>query len=161
MVNLLFFLFLFFGGNLLKLESNDFKHEELIPGELTCDGANVSPELHWGEAPKETKSFALTVRDPDAPMGTFDHWFVYDIPATVNRIEKDSLPERAKQLQNDFGKEDYGGPCPPSGVHRYYFTLYALNVENLAEFGSKQEFLKKLEEHAIERAELMGKYQRQ
>lgn len=146
----------------MKLESNDFKNQGFIPAKFTCDGEDVSPELHWADAPKETKSFALTVRDPDAVSvagKTWEHWFVCNIPAGVNKIAEGSLPMNAEEVKNSFGFSHYGGPCPPSGVHRYYFTVYALNVERLAG-ASMQNFLSLLEKHSIAKAELMGKYKR-
>jgi len=113
----------------MKLKSEDFEDNNEIPSEFTCDGRDVSPQLSWEDVPAETKSFTLSVADPDAPMGTFIHWLVFDIPKEVNNIARGTVP--GKQVENDFGKKDYGGPCPPSGTHRYIFTLYALDVEHL------------------------------
>lgn len=150
----------FEGGGLMKLLSNDLEQGKEIPSEFTCDGANVSPELHWEGALAETKSFALTVRDPDAPMGTFDHWLVCNISASVSSISKGGpIPQGATQIQNDFGKLDYGGPCPPSGTHRYFFKLYALDVESI-DCSNKQELFNAIEAHKIDEAELMAPYQR-
>lgn len=145
----------------MKLLSNDLAAGQAIPAEFTCDGANKSPELHWEGAPQQTKSFALTMRDPDAPGGTFDHWLVFNIPANVSIIPKGGpVPAGAEQMTNDFGEQDYGGPCPPSGTHRYYFKLYALDVEQL-ECKTKQELFQQIEQHKIAEAELMGTYSRQ
>lgn len=145
----------------MKLESKDFEHEGWIPSKFTCDGEDISPHLMWRDVPKGTKSFALIVDDPDAPVGTWVHWLVCDIPADCREIEQNSVPEKATQLRNDFGKKDYGGPCPPRGVHRYFFKLYALNVEKLGGLMlSKRSFYKKVEEHKIAEALLMGKYRR-
>jgi len=109
----------------MNLSSNDLEQGEKIPEKFTCDGENVNPELHWDAFPEETKSFALTVRDPDAPSGDFAHWLLCNIPAETTGIAQDSVPKGSKQVGNDFGKEGYGGPCPPSGTHRYYFKIFA------------------------------------
>jgi len=143
----------------MKLSSKDFEEGGNIPSELTCDGKNVSPQLSWEGVPDETKSFALSVRDPDAPGGTFLHWLIYNIPKHVRSIERASIPRESVQVTNDFGKREYGGPCPPSGTHRYYFTLYALDTERLEDI-TRHNFFTRIEEHAIEKAELMGRYRR-
>ena len=111
------------------------------------------------DVPDETKSFALSVTDPDAPGGMWIHWLVYDIAKELRKIEKNSLPAGAKEAGNDFGKKPYGGPCPPSGTHRYFFTIYALDVEHL-EGVNKRNFLDKVEKHTIEKAVIMGLYRR-
>ncbi len=140
----------------MKLESPDLG--EFVPARFTCDGEDINPELRWSEVPEGTKSFALMVWDPDAPMGTFIHWMVYNIPADKREIKQGEIP--GKQVINDFGKENYGGPCPPSGTHRYFFTLYALDVEDLGDIKDKHEFMSKVEEHTIAKAEIMSKYSR-
>jgi len=110
------------------------------------------------DIPPEAKSLALIVDDPDAPMGTWIHWVVFDIPV-VSKIEEDSIP--GKQGINDFGKKNYGGPCPPSGTHRYYFKTYALDTElNLEEGISKKNLEKAMEGHIMDKAELIGLYKR-
>ncbi|MGQ9722225.1 MAG: YbhB/YbcL family Raf kinase inhibitor-like protein [Candidatus Jordarchaeum sp.] len=144
----------------MKLKSKDFEHEGMIPSQFTCDGPDISPQLEWSEAPKETKSFALIVDDPDAPVGLWVHWLVCDIPPKVNNIPRNSLPRNARQVKNDFGKVEYGGPCPPSGTHRYFFKLYALKVEKLEGVNDKKSFYKKVEENKIAEAVLMGRYKR-
>jgi len=141
------------------LKSDDFEDEEEIPPRFTCDGENVSPQLSWKNMPEGTKSFALSVIDVDAPGGTFVHWLIYDIPSDVREIEEGGLPTGAKQLENDFGKKSYGGPCPPSGKHRYIFTLYALDIEHLEDVDRKN-FLERIEKHSIGKAELTGLYAR-
>jgi len=146
-------------GVKMKLISKDFENNSGIPPEFTCDGRDISPQLSWSDFPKETKSFALSLEDPDAPMGTFIHWLVYDIPKNVNNIPRGTLPAESKQLQNDFGNEEYGGPCPPSGTHRYIFMIYALDVEHLEDV-NKHNFFSKVEEHIIEKAKLIGLYKR-
>ncbi len=144
----------------MKLRSKDFEHEGMIPSHFTCDGADISPQLEWIDPPRETKSFALIVDDPDAPVGTWVHWLVCDIPRKVVIIPQNSLPRNARQVKNDFGKVEYGGPCPPSGTHRYFFKLYALGVEKLEGVDNKKSFYQKVEEHKIDEAVLMGKYKR-
>ena len=146
------------GGIAMELYSPAFNNEEFIPKKYSCKGEDVSPELSWENVPEGTKSFALSVKDPDAPIGTFVHWLVYDIDKDLRKIEENAVP--GKQVENNFGKEDYGGPCPPSGVHRYYFRLHALDVEELGSINSMDEFDQKVEEHTIAKAELMGKFQK-
>jgi len=143
----------------MKLKSRDFKENGNIPSEFTCDGRDVSPQLSWEDAPAETKSFALSVADPDAPGGTWIHWLVYDIPKDVRNIDQGSLPAGAKQVENDFGKKDYGGPCPPYGTHRYIFTLYALDTKNLGDV-RKRSFFDEVEKHTLDKAVLKGLYKR-
>ena len=143
----------------MKLKSNDFRDGENIPPKFTCDGEDISPQLSWENAPNETKSYALSVTDPDAPGGEFIHWLVYDIPKDVRNIDQACLPKAAKQVVNDFGKKEYGGLCPPYGTHRYIFTLYALDTEHLENF-NKRNFFHEVEKHTLEKAELKGLYKR-
>lgn len=143
----------------MKLLSQDFEENEAIPSKFTCDGEDICPQLHWEDVPEKTRSFALTMTDPDAPGGTFIHWLVHDIPKEIRVIERGGLPMGAKQVKNDFGKERYGGPCPPSGTHRYCFRLYALGIDHPRGI-NKGNFFKLVEEHALAKAELMGTYRR-
>jgi Raf kinase inhibitor-like YbhB/YbcL family protein len=143
----------------VKLKSKDFVDNGSIPSEFTCDGRNISPQLSWEDVPEETKSFALAVTDPDAPGGAWIHWLVYDISKELREIERGTLPEGAKEVENDFGKRPYGGPCPPSGTHRYFFTIYALDTERL-EGVNKRNFLDKVEKRSIEKAAIKGLYKR-
>jgi Raf kinase inhibitor-like YbhB/YbcL family protein len=143
----------------MKLKSKDFVDNSSIPAEFTCDGRNISPQLSWEDVPEETKSFALTVTDPDCPGGTWIHWLVYGISKELREIERGTLPEGAKEVENDFGKRPYGGPCPPSGTHRYFFTLYALDTEHL-EGINKRNFLDMVEKHSIQKAAIKGLYRR-
>ena len=142
----------------MKLKSQDFIDNGNVPHEFTCDGSDVSPQLSWKDVPNETKSFALGVTDPDA-VGGWIHWLVYDISKEMREIQTNTLPEGAEEIENDFGKKPYGGPCPPSGTHRYVFTIYALDVEHLKEV-SKRNFLEIIESHTIEKAVLIGLYKR-
>ena len=143
----------------MKILSKDFTDGGNIPSEFTCDGKNISPHVFWENVPPETKSFALVCDDPDAFGGGWIHWLVHDIPNHIREIEQNSLPAAAKQIENDFGKKPYGGPCPPSGTHRYFFRLYALDVEHL-EHVNKRNFLENVEKHAIKKATIMGLYKR-
>ena len=146
------------GGEGMKITSPNFKDNELIPKKFTCEGEDVNPALIIEGIPEEAKSLALIVDDPDAPMGTWVHWVVYDIPV-VDRIEENSIP--GKQGINDFGKRDYGGPCPPSGTHRYFFKIYALDeMLNLKEGVSKRELERIIQGHILEKAELIGLYKK-
>jgi hypothetical protein len=142
----------------MRLRSNAFENNEFIPEMYSCKGEDTNPKLIWNDVPEETKSFALSVKDPDAPRGTFVHWLVYDIDKTVREIEENSIP--GKQVENSFGKKNYGGPCPPSGIHRYYFRLFALDTECLGNIQSMDDFDEKVKIHTIEEAELMGKFKK-
>ncbi len=149
----------------MKLSSSAFEHEGVIPGKYSKEGGNISPPLAWLEAPPATKSLALIVDDPDAPSGLFVHWLVYGISPEVTALEEDlpatpKLPNGARQGRNGFGEVGYGGPRPPSGTHRYFFHLYALDtVPDLPAGVSRQELDKAIEGHVLEEAQLMGRYQ--
>ena len=143
----------------MRLKSNDFENESMIPPIFTCDGRDLSPHLAWEDAPEGTKSFALIVDDPDAPMGTWVHWLMCNIPPGVQEIPQGAVPSGALQVKNDFGKVNYGGPCPPGGIHRYFFKLYALNIEALEEINERN-FYQKVKDHKIAEAVLMGRYSR-
>jgi Raf kinase inhibitor-like YbhB/YbcL family protein len=146
---------------IMKLTSPAFEHKGAIPSEYTCDGADTSPELNMADVPSSTKSFALINDDPDAPVGTWDHWIVFNIPPSVTKIEKGKEP-RGVAGKNSWGRTGYGGPCPPSGMHRYFFKLYALEKElDLPEGSSKKEIEKAMEGHILAQAELTGNYKRQ
>lgn len=151
----------------IEIESRDFKEGELIPSKFTCDGANISPQLNWTCTIEGVKTFVLLVEDPDAPSGNFTHWIVYNIPARVNSLMQNStptknVPDEILMGTNDFGRIGYGGPCPPSGIHRYFFRIYGLDTAvHLDSGATKREVLKKMEGHIIARGELMGRYQRQ
>lgn len=149
-----------------KFYSPAFDDGKFIPSKYTCDGINVSPPLRWTNAPGGAKSLALICNDPDAPIGDWVHWIVYNIPPTSVEIKegassKKILPKGAFEGLNDFGKNNYGGPCPPSGTHRYFFKLYALDVllpvnDDL----TKKQLLRLMKEHLLAEAVLIGKYQR-
>ena len=143
----------------MKLKSKDFVDNGSISSEFTCDGRNISPQLSWEDVPDGTKSFALAVTDPDAHGGMWIHWLVYGISKELREIAQASLPEEAEEVQNDFGRTHYGGPCPPSGTHRYFFIIYALDTEHPNGL-NKRNFFDKIEKHTIEKAEIMGLYKR-
>ncbi|MBI5598638.1 MAG: YbhB/YbcL family Raf kinase inhibitor-like protein [Deltaproteobacteria bacterium] len=151
------------------MKSEAFKEGDTIPREYSCDGSDLSPSLGWTDPPAGTGSFALTVEDPDAPVGTFTHWVIYDIPADMKGLASGistaaSLEKGMKQGINDFGRNGYGGPCPPRGHgrHRYYFTLRALDVKtlNLLPRSSKSDVEKAMKGRVIGTARLMGVYKR-
>lgn len=144
----------------MKLSSPAFKNKGFIPSKYTCEGEDISPELIIENIPEDTKSFALIMDDPDAPGGTFVHWLVWNLPSTKTKISEGELLD-FPQGKNDFGRVEYGGPCPPSGIHRYCFKLYALDDEiDLLEGSTKKELLAAMENNLIEKAELIGMCQR-
>ena len=151
----------------MKVTSKAFREGEMIPKQYTCEGANLSPQLAWGDVPEKTKSIALIVEDPDAPGKTFIHWVAFNIPASARELPEnvpaqENISGGGRQGMNDFKKVGYGGPCPPSGsAHRYYFKLYALDTElNLDSSATKDQLLKAMEGHVLGEGQLMGKYQK-
>lgn len=146
----------------LTLESPHFSPNSKIPMGFTCEGPNDVPNLIWHNPPAGTQSFALIVDDPDAPMGTWDHWVLFNIPADVLEIKSNQPPNGAVVGKNSWGNNKYEGPCPPSGTHRYYFSLYALDSKlDLSSSATKKEVLEALKAHLLEKAELMGTYQKE
>ncbi len=151
----------------LQLTSTAFAHEQMIPEVYTCDGKDMSPPLEWSSAPDSTKSFALICDDPDAPGQTWVHWVVFNIPADYRELTDSVQAGRVieagiNQGSNSWGKNSYGGPCPPSGTHRYFFKLYALDTTfDLEGNVDKDHLLKQMDGHILAQAELMGKYSRQ
>lgn len=147
-------------GNFL-LTSSAFAEGANIPPKFTCSGEGKSPQLTWSGAPANSKSFTLIVDDPDAPGGTFTHWVAFDIPATQTEI-----PEGAQSVgrsgRNGRGQTGYTGPCPPSGTHRYFFTLYALDVDSLglSDGASRVDVEKAMAGHVAGQSQLMGRYTR-
>lgn len=141
------------------LTSPAFKNGESIPSKYTCDGEDLSPPLAWTDPPQGTASFALLVDDPDAPVGDWVHWLLYNIPSDAHEI-----PESGSvgiSGINSWPKPGYGGPCPPNGTHRYFFKLYALDTMlTLSEGAKKADLLKAIEGHVLAQAELMGIYAR-
>ena len=148
-----------------KVMSNAFAEGATIPKIHTCDGADLSPALEWSGEPAKTGSFALIVDDPDAPVGTWNHWLLWDIPATAHTLAQGFKPGQAGVSgANDFGKPGYGGPCPPRGhgVHRYFFKLMAVDVPALGlNAGARRaELDRALKGHVLEEARYMGRYER-
>lgn len=150
----------------IKLTSSAFQEGGMIPSQFTCDGANISPPLEWSGVPQEAKSLALIADDPDAPMGTWVHWVLFNIPPNKTQLPEDVksdkvLPNGAKHGINDFKKYGYGGPCPPSGTHRYFFKLYALDIQLDLEPGiTKVQLEKAMKGHILAQGQLMGRYRR-
>lgn len=144
----------------MKIQSPAFEHGQAIPRKYACDGEDVSPPLVFTDVPKGTKSLAIVVDDPDAPMGVFDHWIAWNIPPDTRELSEGARIER--QGKNDFGEQRYRGPCPPRGAaHRYRFKVYALDAMlDLAEGASKEQLEKVMEGHILAKGELVGTYKR-
>ena len=150
-----------------SLSSMAFNEGEPIPVKYSCDGQNVSPPLAWSQPPPETQAFTLIVDDPDAPIGAFTHWVLFNIPATASQLPEgipaiEQLETGALQGKNGAGKIGYMGPCPPRGsTHRYRFTIYALDSRlDLKQSAFKDQVLKALEGHILAQYQLVGTYQR-
>jgi len=144
----------------MKLTSTAFENNREIPLEYTCDGADTSPELNIDDVPENAKSLVLINDDPDAPVGTWDHWVVFNIAPSTTKIGKGQEPEGIGG-KNSWGRIGYGGPCPPSGTHRYFFKFYALDTELDLQVGaSKGEIEKAMEDHVLAQAQLIGTYKR-
>lgn len=142
----------------MKISSPNFQNNERIPEKYTCDGEDINPTIHIEDIPEGTKSLVLIVDDPDAPIGTWVHWVVFNIPPT-NLIEEDSVP--GTEAMNNFERTSYGGPCPPSGVHRYFFKVYALDTElSLTEDATKDNVEDAMTDHILGKGELIGVYSR-
>ena len=142
----------------MKITSSAFQEGGNIPSKFTCDGGDSSPPLQIAEIPSGAKSLALVVDDPDAPSGLFTHWIVWNISPQTNAIAEGSAL-KGVQGTNDFGKSDYGGPCPPSGTHRYYFKIFALDRELDVPAGTKRSQLDAaMKGHVVAQGELMGRY---
>jgi Raf kinase inhibitor-like YbhB/YbcL family protein len=150
----------------MELNSSAFSQGRAIPAKYTCDGKDFSPPLTWTEAPPGTKSLALIADDPDAPMGTWVHWVVYNLPPATRQLPEDfptdgRLPDGTIQGKTDFGRTGYGGPCPPSGTHRYFFRLFALDtVLSLAPASTAKQLKAAMQGHILAEVQLMGTYRR-
>ncbi len=145
----------------LTLSSPVFENNGFIPVQYTCDGKDINPTLSIENIPVNAKSLALIVDDPDAPMGTWVHWVLWNIHPDTKEIKENSLPAGAEQGMNDFRKRRYGGPCPPSGTHRYFFRLYALDIMlNVSPASTKADLEKAMRGHIIEQTEVIGLYKR-
>jgi len=151
----------------LEIKTEAFPQGGDVPTQYTCDGQNFSPPLHWYNPPQATKSFALIMDDPDAPLGGWIHWVVYGIPGALHQLEEgvpklETLADGSKQGITDFHRPGYEGPCPPPGnPHRYYFKLYALDtLLDLPANQTKAKLLEVMAGHILAEARLMGRYQR-
>lgn len=141
------------------IESPAFAEGAAVPKQFTCDGDDAPPVITLSDPPEGTRSFAVVMEDPDAPKGTFTHWLAFDIPAGSAELDANA----GKTLRNSFGRDGYGGPCPPPGhgPHRYFFKVYALDVPSLASaVQTRQDLEKALEMHTLASAQLMGRYER-
>jgi len=146
------------GGLSMKLSSPEFEHKAFIPQKFTCQGKGANPSLIIEAIPEKAKSLVLIVDDPDAPGGDFIHWVLYDIPVT-SRIGENTIP--GKQGLNSLGRLGYVSPCPPIGVHRYFFKIYALDkMLNVDKGLSKSELEGEISAHLLDKAELIGLYQK-
>ncbi|HKI55379.1 MAG TPA: YbhB/YbcL family Raf kinase inhibitor-like protein [Anaerolineales bacterium] len=148
----------------IEITSSAFTHEAAIPAKYTCRGENISPALSWGEPPAGTQSFAIIMDDPDAPNGTWVHWVLFNIPVSARSLPEafpsdTTLPDGSLSGNSSFGSPGYGGPCPPSGTHRYFFKLYALDEMLAISAGAtKGELEKAMVGHILAQGELMGTF---
>jgi hypothetical protein len=155
------------GANMaITITSTAFTEGGMIPRDYTCDGRDISPPMAWTGVPEGTKSLALICDDPDAPVGTWVHWVLFNLPATANGLPQSMPPDKVLENGgrhgiNDFRKFGYGGPCPPGGTHRYYFKIYALDTELVQEPGlTKAALLKAMKGHILAEGKLTDKYRR-
>ncbi len=150
----------------IKLKSPAFEEGGMIPSRCTNDGFDMSPALEWKSVPEGCETLAIICDDPDAPMGTWVHWVIFNIPESLTGLEEDVpadkiLPGGIVQGMNDFRRIGYGGPCPPSGTHRYFFKIYALDTNlELSPGATKAQLLKAMEGHILAQGQLMGRYSR-
>jgi hypothetical protein len=156
------------GGQAMAFEltSPAFTSGAAIPRQYTCDGKNISPPFQWNDPPSDTQSFALIADDPDAPIGTWVHWVLFNVPASTRTLPEAVPPEAvlsdgSRHGRNSWRRLGYGGPCPPSGTHRYFFKLYALDTAlTLSAGASKEQLLQAMQGHILMQTELMGVYTR-
>lgn len=150
----------------IKVESAAFEHGARIPARFTCDGDDTSPPIRWSGLPAGTQSLVLISDDPDAPVGTWDHWVIFNIPGNSNGLDEGvprvgELSDGSRQGRNSWRRLGYGGPCPPSGTHRYYFRLFALDSALKLEAGSdKKQVQQAMQGHILAEGELLGLYSR-
>jgi Raf kinase inhibitor-like YbhB/YbcL family protein len=146
-------------ASLISITSPSFQDRGDIPAKFTCTGTNVSPELQISSVPNEAKSLVLIVDDPDAPRGLFTHWIVWNIDPKTTRVAENNAPTDGVQGTNDFGKRNYGGPCPPSGTHRYFFKIFALNTKlELKPSARRAELDAAMRGHILAQGELMARH---
>lgn len=147
--------------SIMKIESREFNEGNMIPKKFTCDGQGVSPELEISGVPAEAKSLALIMSDPDAPRGTFVHWTAWNIPPTTSQISE-GAKDFGQEGLNSANRRGYFGPCPPSGTHRYYFKIYALDtILDLDTNANKETLVSAMNGHILNEAEVMGQYNRE
>lgn len=150
----------------IQLTSSAFEEEDLIPSRYTCDGTDISPPLAWEGVPEATQSIAIISDDPDAPMGTWVHWVIYNIPPEKTGLSEsipndETLADGTRQGISSFGETGYGGPCPPSGTHRYYFKIYALDRKiDVVPIMDKDTIEEAMQGHILAQGQLMGRYKR-
>lgn len=143
----------------MKITSSAFGNGEEIPVKYTCDGEDINPPLQFEDVPADAQSLVLICNDPDAPAGTWIHWTLWNIDPKTEGIEESSLPQGAVEGQTSFGKPGYGGPCPPSGTHRYFFRLYALDCRlDLSVSATVNELKQAMADHLLASAEFFGLY---
>lgn len=146
----------------MQIYSDVFEENQHIPRKYTCDGDGINPPLRITNVPGETKNLVLIVDDPDAPGGTFTHWLVWNIPGDLNYIEEDNVPEAAIEGVNDGGEIGYYPPCPPEGVHRYFFRVFALDkLVDIEEGSDRSRLMQVIDDHIIDQAELIGLYSKE
>lgn len=146
----------------MKITSSVFSYNGRIPSKYTCDGENVSPPMSFSEVPGNAKSLVLIVDDPDATMKVWIHWVVYNVGPSAQEVAENSVPQGGIEGTTDFGRPGYGGPCPPSGTHRYFFKLYALDATlSLPPNSDKKAVEQAIVGHILDSAELVGLYSRQ
>jgi Raf kinase inhibitor-like YbhB/YbcL family protein len=144
----------------LNVSSSAFENEGIIPSEFTCDGQDLSPPLSITNVPKNAKTLSIIMDDPDAPMGTFTHWIAWNIPPNKTQFTRGEKFDFA-QGRTSFGTSEYGGPCPPSDTHRYFFKIYALDTKlDLKQGSGVKELQSAMSGHVVAEAVLMGKYSR-
>ena len=147
--------------HMIKISSPDFASGSALPVDYTCDGESVNPTLRISDIPYTAKSLALIVDDPDAPKGTFTHWVVFNFDSKTREIPTGETPRGALIGKNGFGKNEYGAPCPPSGTHRYFFRLYALDaILNLPAGTTRAKVEAEMAGHIIDSAEIFATYKR-
>ncbi len=145
----------------MKISSTAFENNSLIPSKYTCEGQEINPPLEFKDVPEDTKSLVLIVDDPDAPMKTWIHWTIWNIDAKTTQILQNSCPKGAVEGITSFGRTGYGGPCPPSGTHRYFFKLFALDkMLDLSPNSHARDIESTIEGHIIRKAELIGLYKK-
>lgn len=147
---------------MMRIVSSAFENNTKIPSKYTCDGENVNPPLSFLDIPANTKSLVLIMDDPDAPMGTFVHWVLFNLNPKTSEIKENSIPQSAALGKTSVGKAGYVGPCPPSGTHRYFFKLFAINkVLPLTSDVEKQTVEEAMKDSILDKAEIIGLYSRE